>query len=76
MNEQRRDFFKNSALSLVSITLGAGLAMIPNAQAQNHESPNNGKSAGNLSNVYRKLKRNLLPPPMYRNPSNAIIRPK
>ena len=51
MNEQRRDFFKNSALSLVSITLGAGLAMIPNAQAQNHESPNNGKSAENLSNV-------------------------
>ena len=29
MNEQRRDFFKNSALGLATITLGAGLSLIP-----------------------------------------------
>ena len=33
MNEQRRDFFKQSALGLASISLGAGLALIPQAQA-------------------------------------------
>ena len=27
MNEQRRDFFKNSALGLATITLGAGLSL-------------------------------------------------
>ena len=34
MNEQRRDFFKNSALGLATITLGAGLSLIPSAQAE------------------------------------------
>lgn len=34
MNEQRRDFFKASALSLAAVTLGAGLSLIPNAQAK------------------------------------------
>ena len=37
MNEQRRDFFKNCALGLATITLGAGLSLIPSAQAE--ESP-------------------------------------
>lgn len=32
MNEQRRDFFKNSALGLATITLGAGLSLIPSAK--------------------------------------------
>ena len=39
MNEQRRDFFKNSALGLATITLGAGLSLIPSAQAE--EKPSN-----------------------------------
>lgn len=34
MNEQRRDFFKSSALGLASLTLGAGLSLIPSAQAE------------------------------------------
>ena len=80
MNEQRRDFFKNSALSLVSITLGAGFAMIPNAQAQNYESPNNGKSAGNLSNVLPEIEAELtsapnVPKPIERNyPAKVIVK--
>lgn len=40
MNEQRRDFFKAGALSLASITLGAGLSLIPNAQAQSKAEEN------------------------------------
>ena len=32
MNEQRRDFFKNSALGLATITLGAGFSFIPSAK--------------------------------------------
>ena len=32
MNEQRRDFFKNSALGLATITLGAGLSLVPSAK--------------------------------------------
>ena len=28
MNEQRRDFFRNSALGLATITLGAGFGLI------------------------------------------------
>ena len=39
MNEQRRDFFKNSALGLATITLGAGLSLVPSAQAE--EKPSN-----------------------------------
>ena len=34
MNEQRRDFFRNSALGLATITLGAGFSLIPSAQAE------------------------------------------
>ena len=39
MNEQRRDFFKNSALGLATITFGAGLSLVPSAQAE--EKPSN-----------------------------------
>ncbi|MCR1837472.1 copper-containing nitrite reductase [Pasteurella caecimuris] len=40
MNEQRRDFLKNSTLSIATLTLGAGLIQMPPAQAtEDNNSP-------------------------------------
>ena len=51
MNEQRRDFFKNSALGLATITLGASLSLIPSAQAEEKASNTATTAVENLPEI-------------------------
>lgn len=70
MNEQRRDFFKASALSLASITLGAGLSIIPNANASEKT------NSENLPEIEAELTlAPQVPKPLERNyPAKVIVK--
>ena len=55
MNEQRRDFFKNSALGLATITLGAGLSLVPSAKAEEKPSNTATTAVENLPEIEEKI---------------------
>ena len=75
MNEQRRDFFKNSALGLATITLGAGLSLIPSAQAEEKASNTATTAVENLPEIEAELTlAPNVPKPLERNyPAKVVV---
>lgn len=69
MNEQRRDFFKQSALSVAAITLGAGLLEIPKAYAA-EVAQNNGDLPEIEAEITLAPK---VPAPVNRNHSAKVV---
>ena len=55
MNEQRRDFFRNSALGLATITLGAGFSFIPSAKRKKKASNVAATAVENLPEIEAEL---------------------
>ena len=76
MNEQRRDFFKNSALGLATITLGAGLSLIPSAQAEEKSSNTATTAVENLPEIEAELTlAPNVPKPIERNyPAKVVVK--
>ena len=76
MNEQRRDFFKNSALGLATITLGAGLSLIPSAQAEEKASNTATTAVENLPEIEAELTlAPNVPKPIERNhPAKVVVK--
>ena len=76
MNEQRRDFFKNSALGLATITLGAGLSLIPSAQAEEKPSNTAATAVEKLPEIEAELTlAPNVPKPIERNyPAKVVVK--
>ncbi|MDQ6572407.1 MAG: multicopper oxidase domain-containing protein, partial [Haemophilus parainfluenzae] len=76
MNEQRRVFFKNSALGLATITLGAGLSLIPSAQAEEKTSNTATTAVENLPEIEAELTlAPNVPKPIERNsPAKVVVK--
>ena len=72
MNEQRRGFFKNSALGLATITLGAGLSLIPSAQAEEKPSNTATTAVENLPEIEAEL--TLAPNVIVARPSALFLK--
>ena len=76
MNEQRRDFFRNSALGLATITLGAGFSLIPSAQAEEKASNVTATAVENLPEIEAELTlAPNVPKPIERNyPAKVVVK--